>query len=209
MGIPTSYNKLTVRQFLGCVEICKKGLKDYDENIELVAYLLNKPVEEIESMTYEQTIKLTNRASRLKASKPSTRVRKYLFVKGRIYKAVTDVKHFSAQRFLHYETNPELHKRASALYIPIFSKLTFNGSYKDSAVHQWDALAEAFLDLKVSQISGVVFFYLRKWKRLSPIMEAYMKLSQMTISRRMSEILAPEANGRTSQSITDGTGTSM
>lgn len=206
MRIPTSYNQLTVRQLIECGKIISKGLKDYDENIHLAAYLTSKSVEEIECLPYDQLFKLTNKVSKIKLSTPNPRVKRLIWIKGIPYKPITDINKFSAKRYLHLVTQTDLHKRASICFTPIWKGRDIKGNYQDPKTdYAWDDLAESILDCKVKDVYGAVFFYARIWKRLQPVIQTCLELNQLKINHHMRE-LALDLSGDTSQPITDGIG---
>jgi hypothetical protein len=175
MRIPTSYNRITLRQLIEVHKILSKGLKDYDENIAIAAYFTSKTPEQIEALDYDQSVKLVNQVRKLKASKPNESIKKIIWIKGIPYKAITDIEKFSKKRFERFVRLTDVHQRAALLYKPLFSssKLTSQGNYKNKEHHEWESLAEKLLDQKVNDIYGAVFF-LRK--SVEKIMSGYRSL---------------------------------
>lgn len=199
--IANNYKKIKVSQLQEIKKIILNEHLPLDRDIQIISYLTGKPIEELEAMDFVNKSKFiftwTNkrksldcyreRISFLFNSGSEFRLRKYILVKGRIYKLLTDVRMFSASRNLGIKTHLQnggadlnLNKLAALCYKPLFGseKLDKHGNYVDLNDRVVNRMQKHFESVTVDQIAGGVFFYLDVSKSLNDLISIYQR--QMT-----------------------------
>jgi hypothetical protein len=207
--IPIHKDDLTIEQFMRCSEITKQ-FSDLECEIELISYLTGKSVDEIESYEFGKSEKLFSRIRKLIASKPTETVKDLIWIGGIPHKALTDIRKFSTNRLLSYEAykkNPDknIHLILSIMYSPVWRRVTDDhDTHPDDPQRIIDKRARAFMNKKVGDVYGAVFFWAKVWRTLSPVLQTYSNLNSLMIDRHMKEMEA-EASILISQNTTAGT----
>lgn len=173
MRLPKSFNDITIFQYQVCYNLLKK-----DHSIEtwvaVLAALSNKSYAEIEAIPIWQLKKHIEQLAFIMVPPTKLKVKKYIYVNGRIYKAIYKANHLTPGQGIDIKTflKPQegqtqedsavsnAHHLLACIYLPL-KRLRF--SY-DGIDHE--EIANDFLKCKCGDVLGTLFFYSKTWERL-------------------------------------------
>ena len=177
-----NYSKIKVKQLFDLRNIVDGSEDRLTKDIKILSYLTKKPESYFESIDFKHLEYHRNTIAFLYDTQPQFRIHKYIFVNGRIYKLLTDVRKFSANRFLGIKAHVKggieanFNKLVALSYKPLFGaeKLDKEGNYIDLDPNEIERLEKAFNNVKLSKVAGGVFFYLNVSKALNGSMQIYL-----------------------------------
>lgn len=195
MGVPISYNQLTVREFVKVKEIEMKYSDLLEKRMALVSYFTKKDAETLDLNVLKwQLFKVDS----MLASSPSTKINDIIWVNGRRYKTFCDVTKLSkVQTKLIVDQavtakelakngrgDINLHRLLGLVYLRAKIGIT-----PEFDVKTWDDVSEDMLDVKVGDVYGAVFFYSSVLEKLMPIIPYFLMEAEQTITNHMAEVL--------------------
>lgn len=190
--IPASFQDITVEQYQHCHSILK-GRSEVDFYAECLSYLFGKPETYYNNLDFGALhAEIDKLKSVLNPPPNSLRIYDTIIIGGKPYKGLTDI---TKGNFAQYssiktilakgESTPNLHLLLGHIYAPL--KL-FSGDY------DMVATGETMKSAKVSQVLGLVFFYSRVFKNLTPIINDYMRIAEQEL-RNQSQTSAKHTVG--------------
>ena len=191
MTIPTSYNKLTIKQFIDCKAIEAKFSADkFKMRMELVSYFTGRDSESMPLNTSKLKFwKLSLRYSlfrvdMLLASGISNKIKDSVWIKGKKLKGVTDARKLNVNQ---YTALKELGKQSDANFNRIAGLLFYNTD--EFILKDWDKNSELLLSAKVGDIAPTVFFYTKVLERLNQILPSFFQMNQRDIEKTIEELI--------------------
>lgn len=166
MKIPNSINKLTLKQFIQLTEIEQSELSDFEKGEQILSLVSGLSLHEINNLPIWKVNNYFKQIAVLRASKPNLNVKKWLFVKGKLYRLTKDEFHLNTNQFtaadtFNADTINNFNKLAAVIYERY--KLFGKSEFTDESFRE---LSEYFSNCKVGRIYGAVFFYSVKFKTL-------------------------------------------
>ena len=174
-----NFRNIKVKQLKTIHEILTMDLPRYDKDVQILSYLTGKTTDEIDNWKFYKSNFYRDKIAFLYGETDGFRVKKYIFVKGRFYKLLTDIEYFSASRLLSLKAHLQnggadvnLAKLASQCYKPVgyHGDIYEHGNYTECRADVIKQMEVAFEDARISQIAGGVFFYSVISKRLNDLM---------------------------------------
>lgn len=188
MGLPKSLDQITISQYQEVLPIYKEVQNETDSLkwatgwCCILSALTGKTFEYYESLDLKKLEKLIAQCHFLSIAPKSKRIRKYLLIRGTLYKAVTDIDNLSTGRnidiheFSKKGVVGEFHNLASTVYAP----LTWKGfKRKDHSKH-----SEKFKSVKLGRVYPTVFFYSNKLNSLIASIGIY---GELEVIRKMEQ----------------------
>lgn len=180
MKLPQSWDEITVNQFQECYFVLKKP--SLESWVTVISILSGLSQSEVESIPIKKLKKSIFQLQFLLDPKINTKVRRWLYLNGTIYKAVfnanelntaqtIDIKEFMKPKGISTEDAivEGLHSLLACIYLP----LTFGGFKYDGSRHS--KIAEAFKSARIGDVYGTLFFYSVAFRNLTLATEAYGK----------------------------------
>lgn len=191
MNIPKSFREVTVEQYQELLPIYKKIVDESDAEkvilgwVNIIAILADCQTDEVESLPIEKLDKIIRSLEWLVQGHFPAARRKYMFFKGRLYKATLNANEFNVARYVEIKTFlgrggvvPELHNLLASIYTP----LTLKGWVNDSTKHK--ERSELFKKAKVGKVYPTVFFYSKVWNNSIRDIQAYgIKKAEMNLKK--------------------------
>jgi hypothetical protein len=185
MGVPTSLNKLTLKQLIKFEQLKALPASNSDAIIrradKQLACVTGLSMAEIENLPYWKHELYFKQLASLNADKPKVKVKKVIWVKGKRYKYFKSEKDLNANQYTAFKTYQEnsianIHKCGSIAYLrsPLFGKTRFKAE-------DCEQIANDLLDQKVSKVYGAVFFCMNELESLSLISQASLMIAEMEI----------------------------
>jgi len=194
--IPRSVNKLTLEQYskLRAIESEKINTED-DSEVEvtratkILSMLTGIEVDFIErKMPTGEVEHYFKQIADLRATVPTTKVKKILWIGGKRYKICKSEKQMNANQFTAADTYrvnhvSNYHLLAAIVYMdcPIFGKHQFNEN-------GFDDLAEKMKQQKVGDVFGAVFFYSNVLTNLRRTTLNFIKSQKEILQERLAEV---------------------
>lgn len=194
MGVPLSYNSLTVRQFVECKEIELKHKDLLDKRMALVSYFTKKDAESLSLNVLKWQL---FKVDALLTSQPSTKVNEVIWINSRRYKTFADVTKLTKvqtklivdqavtakELIKNGKGDINLHRLLGLVYLR--AKI---GTTPEFDVKTWDDVSEDMLDAKIGDVYGAVFFYSNVLEKLTLIIPYFLIQAEETIQEHMKEV---------------------
>lgn len=187
MKLPVSYNHITVRQYQSIQPLLIDKMT-LDDKISVLARLSGKTVEYIENLKINTLKKYFILISYL-TEYPKSKLRKYLFIKGKLFKADTEADNLTTAQYCSIKTFCEGGKQIENLdkiCAVVYKRLTWKGWRND--VKNFDKDCEMFKEIGLGKVYGVVFFCSIVLTYLMENTEDYLK-AQQVIKEREQEVM--------------------
>jgi len=191
MKLPKSFKEITVRQYqVVCDLLINKKIDQLDKEVAIIAALSGKTVAEIEALPLDKLRKAILLTSFLSTPNITTEFKKYVVVKGRVYKAIpfaqklTAGQYVSLKAFCAMGNNVEqMNNLLACVYqrVRMFKKFDFNND-------EHEQCAKDMLDVKVSDVYGTLFFYSEVWKSWNQVILDYSESASKTIKEAIQEM---------------------
>lgn len=190
MNIPTSVNQLTLNQFVKLKQIEDTELTSFEKGEQILSLVSGLTIEQINDLKLWKLDYYFKRIALLRASQPNTKVNKWLFIKGKLYRLVKSEKHLNTNQFTAADTFAidavaNFNKLAAIIY-------THKGKFTDES---FEELSNYFANCKVGKIYGAVFFYSNRFKHSKVISDFYFQQSMKVIKERLMEIKNKNMDG--------------
>jgi hypothetical protein len=180
------YSNITTKQFIEIKKIISNDyLNKLDKDCRIIALLKNKTLTEVNEWKFWKLNWYRRQIQFLYSNDlPKFHLRRWLFINGTIYKALTKPTQYSVNRYLSMKACVEyggidknLNKIVSLFYKPLFKsdKLDERGNYVDLDTNQSLKIERDFEKVKVSKVLGMVFFYSDVSSDLKIITDTYLK----------------------------------
>lgn len=175
-----AYN-LTIAQFQHISKIAQSQMDELDKEVEVVAYLKGCTTEELMNTDLNKIRKVFADCG---FRSPSTKINKYIWVKGKLYKGLTDItkpnfkagQYIDLKNFANQSITDNLHNLAAIIYRPVFGK------------YDHKHISEDMKSAKLNDVYGLVFFYSRVSEILKPTIQMSLVLAAHDIKEMMREI---------------------
>lgn len=215
MRVPKSFKQVTVDQYQRIFPIWQKIEKETDsitiasDWCRIISILTDKTPADIEGLPIDQLKSIIKSLNWLVEGEIKTSKRKYLFIKGNLYRAKLDAKRFNTAQYVEIKTFlsrgnwvGEMHRILATIYSP----LTLKGFKHDGETHE--ERANLFKQMPVAKVYQTVFFYSIQYKSLiNRIREYGLKLAQQKNKEAQEDLM--QIVKETLESIGDGTVQSM
>ena len=186
MRIPTSYKQLSVEQYQQIEPLINGNL---DDQVKILSILSGLSVAEIEAIEIKKVRRYFVLLSFLKSQKWNKNPKKYLFIKGKLYRATTDAEMLNTARYVSISTLMQENKAIENLTdigALCYEKLTWKGFKYSDKYHK--ELSKELKKQSIKNIYPVVFFCLRALLHLSKTSVAYLE-AEKVIQERIQEIM--------------------
>lgn len=192
--IPTSFNEFTVKQFQEWHKVAAKSFDDIlDKELALLSIAANMTVEQVWALTGDQLKPLIAQLNQLQFSKCNQKVKKFIFVNRKAYQAIIkpselkdllNTSQYTAfKEYTKKDCIENMHLILPLLYCPC--KFLRKKRIADNT----QALSREFLEAKIGDVYGAVFFYSIVWEKLNEASLPYLKKAQETIQDHMEEVI--------------------
>jgi hypothetical protein len=192
--IPTSFNEFTVKQFQEWQKVTAKSFDDVlDKELALLSIAANMAVEEVWALTGDQLKPLIAKLNTLAYSKPNEKVKKFIFVNHKAYQAIIkpselkdllNTSQYTAfKEYTKKDCIENMHLILPLLYCPC--KFLRKKRIADNT----QALSREFLEAKIGDVYGAVFFYSIVWEKLNEASLPYLKKAKETLEAHMEEVI--------------------
>jgi len=196
MGIPSSYNGLTLKEFIEVRGIELNVSDSMEMRISLIEHFIKKDPQSLPLWKFELHLKdidLFRASYELLKTKKAKSV---IWIKHTRYKGITDATKLSINQYTAIkglvkdgQSDVNLHKLAALIHYGY--KFNTEPQFNDKL---FEEISEAMLSAKVGDIAPTVFFYAKVWQRLSLSLNFYLLRSQMEIENAI-ESLTAEMHG--------------
>lgn len=183
--IPFDFNKITVRQYQVLNQILESDADLLDKQINAIAYFMGKSSVWVESLPLDIFKYYSSQLTFVKNPNINTKLKKYVFIKGRLFKAETEFEKLLSGQYIDLKELSKdgnsinnLHKLLACIYKPVF----FKYNHKECS--------DLMLDAKLGDVYGLLFFCSLELERLSPYIQMCLEESATLIEREMKEIAA-------------------
>ena len=183
--IPLSVGNLTIKQY-------HKFIKAVKERSNIILAITDLTQDDLDNMPLKKLRNLNDRVgfllsdyNDLVSGVGKIRKRKYLIVKGKVYKACLDADKLNTNRYTALKTfNPDenLNDVCSVIYTPLkgFDKNKVSDISKD------------FENIKVKRVLGVVFFYSNLSKKQKADLKSSLIQAKLNLMSKLLEAQAPQ-----------------
>ena len=181
MSLPKSYNDITISQFQECYFILGQN-PEIEQWITVLSLLSGVPEDFYYNLPTQKLKRKIYRLQFLLNPELNTKVKKYIYLNGRIYKAIykasdlTTAQGIDIKEFQKPEEDQSIQDRivenADKLLATIYLPITWKGFKYDSSKHERSA--NDFKKAKMGQVYGTLFFTLscsRTWWKLLRTLE--------------------------------------
>lgn len=185
--IPLSVGNLTIEQFNQFTEIAKTG-----KSFDIITFFTGKTEDDLNNLPINKLEKLNHRVGFLLSDYNDMlnrvnkyRVKKYLFVKGRIYKAQLNEKKLNTNQYTALKTfdaSKQLNDVCSVIYTPL----------KGFDKNKTDEISEAFKKVKVKKVIGTVFFYTDVLKKQRADLKASLIQAKLNLMEQLIQAGTPQ-----------------
>jgi hypothetical protein len=180
MKVPKNFYQVTVDQYQRILPIYQKIEKETDTEVILtdwcrvISILTNTRPDQIESLPIDQLKVIIKSLNWLVNGSITSSKRKYLLIKGKLYKAKVNAKEFNVAQYVEIKTFlgrgnwvNEMHRILASIYSP----LTIKGFKHDGIGHE--KRAEIFKQISVGRVYPTVFFYSIQFQNLIKNIQEY------------------------------------
>lgn len=206
--IPASFNEFTVKQFIEFQKVSQKRFDDIiDRELNLLAIAADMTVEQVWNLPKKQLTPLLVRLNTLAYSKPNEKVKRVILVNGKVYEAIlkpselkdllSTSQYAAFKQYTQKDCIENMHLILPLLYCP------YKFFKKKRIVENTEALSREFLNAKIGDVYGAVFFYSIVWEKLNEASQPYLNKAVETIQDHMEEVF--KALGVDSKMPMDGT----
>lgn len=208
MTVPSHLDQLTVQQFINCNKINNDtSLDALDKGIALLSEVTGKSIEYFTGDISNQWLKIyLSKVNQLFLTKPSEKPKRFIVVKGRVYKSIQLASELrdlmSANQFTTYsEYTKEYPINNMNLILPLMYS-PYRLFRKPKLSDNQSKHAEVFKHARIGDVSGTAFFFARLYKSFTPVLDQMTAQAMKTISDHMEEI---KTFGKVSGLNMDGT----
>lgn len=201
--IPFSINKLTLKQFMSFAQIEQSDMSNYDKAIAMIASCLNKSIEDVENLPRWEVEYYAKQIGHLNSTKPTQKLNKHIWVKGKRYSLLKDIKDLNANQLVCWETfvsNPSFNynKLIALVYVrnPLFKKGAFS-------TEDFTMLQNHLLKMKVKDVIGAYFFFQKEYKAcVASTLYSILKGNQVIVNNLVEIEAQLQSSGRSMAGIT-------
>ena len=171
--------QITISQYQTINQIVKSNKDDLDKEIEAVAFLTRKSEDELLNLPLD---KIRKTFAECGFSTPSQRLKRFIWVNGKLYKGCLDVtdlntgQYIDLKNFAKQDFVSNLHNLLAVIYKPIWGK------------YEHGKVAEDMKSAKLNDVYGLVFFYSNLLEILNPTILMCSVLAKQDIEEVMKEI---------------------
>jgi hypothetical protein len=213
MKVAKGWHQISVAQFQELLPIYKKALTEEDSVkwlshwSNIIAILADCQTDEVEALPLDEVNRIIKSLSWLNDKHLPHPKRRFLLIKGRLYKATTEAKKFNTAQYVEYKTFigrgnliSEMHYLLATIYHPVWG----DKSHEEKAA--------MFRQMPVSKVYPMVFFYTKVYmtsiKRIEEygtrLMKEELKKADEALMLTLREILENIGDG--TQSSTNSRG---
>ena len=184
MKVPTSYKEITVSQFMKAYEIMHDEFdSEVDRMAALISYFIDKPFDEVMEMDIEDFKKLSIKLSFLRNDLPLFHVMDFIIVGKKIFTATKSLTQMKVNQMIDFQSiyknhNNNVYKCLDKLLPIIYVQKEYDPSKHEENV-------KLLSNAKVSEVSGLVFFYSDFWCNAEKTIQAYTESQLNEIAKRM------------------------
>ena len=206
MNIPSSFNEMTVRQFMDWNRIMSEGDDVITREYKLLAALLGKELSQVEDMPIGELKPLFKKMKDISLSKPSDKPKRVIMVNKKPYIAIVNPKdlrellsanqYTAFKQYTKQDTISNMHRILALLYTP------YKLFRKQKIAENTEALSKEFFTAKLGDVYGFVFFLGIQYNELMKCSQQSLNSAIQTIDEHMKEVM--KVLGNDSKTATDG-----
>lgn len=185
--LPKTFEDITVEQYQFCWNVLKKGRDTYSW-VRVLSFLTEVPIEKLELVDMDKLQSMIQSVQFLVKPTAITKINETILVDNQVYKGIVDItkgkfgQYASLKQELSMVKFPEgeeldwipvMHKVLGCIYTPV---QLFGQDY-DMIKCQ-----EQMKKARCGQVFGVVFYYSRVLKLLTPIIQGYLEEAEKFLS---------------------------
>ena len=187
MKIPTSYNEISVEQYMKAYEIMNDDFEDdVDRMASLISYFIDKPFDDVMEMDIDKFKDLSTKLSFLRTDLPLFHINDSINIDKQLFTAVKTLTDMKVNQMIDFQSiykanGNNLYKCLDKLLPIVYVQKEYNPNKHEENVK---LLSKA----KVSEVSGLVFFYSDYWLNAEKIIQVYTENQLKLIMERMNWI---------------------
>lgn len=204
MKIPSSFNEMTVQQFMDWDRIIKQKYEDNTErDLELLAALLGDDYKNVPKAMLKPYFK---QMAKIFTSSPSEKPKRIILIGRKAYVAIvnpkdlTELMSFNQYTAFKQLTSNDPIQNMNRILALLYTPYKFFGKRQISERQEW--LSKEFLKAKVGDVYGFVFFLGIQYNELMKASQPYLKESVEMLEEHMKEV--NRVLGSDSNKVTDG-----
>ncbi len=144
--LPSSWEHITVKQFIEINALKSKGFEDFEISVDLLAILSGIERQKIEQLSFQDFTKINHSLSWMANFNLEDKVEQEVVINERTYRAELDIRKISAGQYIDLKTyikEPKeiinnIHNILSVFYIPIGKKYNVDYSSIEVADEIWE-----------------------------------------------------------------------
>lgn len=191
MKLPSHIGDITVKEYQALSKIYDSDREPLDKGVEYLSVLTSKSVSEIESLDYKVVMDAAKKVGSIMSTKPSTKIKPYIFVNGKFYKACLNAEDLTTAQYIDLKNLASngvidnLHLLLGVLY----QRVNFLGVPKKYDGAKLKQVSKDMLCAKIDDVYSLVFFYSGVLERLSPIIQMYSDRANQTLQDHIQEMM--------------------
>jgi hypothetical protein len=184
MKVPKSYHEITVKQYVEAKALMEEDyVFDIERTTALISYFTGKPKEEIEELPFKQFGELQNNVKFMYFDLPSYQVNDIIKIDGFVFEAVKSLTKMNVAQKVDFLTTYKLSGNDLGKCIDKLLPIIYtNGKYN---VEQYEQNKDLLSKAKISEVSGLVFFYSDYWHNAERIIANYTESQTKIVEERM------------------------
>lgn len=184
MKVPTSYSDLTVSQYMKVYEIKHD---DFDSEIDRMAswisYFTGKEFNDVMEMDIDKFKELSVKLSFLKFDLPLYHIVDNISIDKQLFKGIKTLTEMKVNQMIDYSSILKENKNDISKCLDKLLPIIYVQNEYDPNKHEENV--KLLSKAKVSEVSGLVFFYSDYWSNAEMTIQAYTENSISLITERM------------------------
>lgn len=184
MKVPTSYKDLSVSQFMKAYEIMHDDFdNEVDRMASLISYFIGKSFDEVMEMDIDKFKDLSNKVSFLRTDLPLFHINNAINIDKKLFTAVKTLTDMKVNQMIDFQS---IYKaNGNNLYKCLDKLLPIVYVQKEYDPNKHEENVKLLSKAKVSEVSGLVFFYSDYWCNVERIIVPYTEKQVNVIAERM------------------------
>lgn len=179
-----NYNNITVAQYMKATEILND---DFDSEVDrmaaLISYFIGKSFDEVMEMDINDFKKQAEKLSFLKSPLPLFHVMDFIVVGKKLFTATKSLTEMKVNQMIDFQSIYKDSGNDVAKCMDKLLPIVYVQKEYDPSKHQENV--KILSNAKVSEVSGLVFFYSDFWSNAEKTIQAYTESQLKEIAKRM------------------------
>lgn len=189
MKIPTSYNEISVEQYMKAYEIMNDDFEDeIDRTTSLVAYFTGESFNFAECMNGNEYKAIAEKLSFLKFDLPLFPISEFVSIGKQMFTSTKSLTQMKVNQMIDFQSIYKANGNNISKCLDKLLPIVYVQKEYDPNKHEQNV--ELFKQVKVSEVSGLVFFYSDYWLNVEKTIQIYIEKQSKLIQERMDWIVA-------------------